>query len=251
MSGRILNTGRLRVKIIGRNLDDLLPLLEKFPVERVDDSPELVISHGGDGSLLGAERLFPGVPKCPIRDRRNNPKCPLHSEESVLKALFAGELQEQQLDIVAAQTDDGKQLEGINDLVLSRRMVSCAIRYRISVDGQVFRPLVVSDSLVVSTRFGSTGYFQSITGGNFLDGIGLAFNNTMDGIRFAVMPANRRIRVQLLRGPAILAADNNPEVIRLSDGASLEIGLADRKTTVFGMDIFRCPECYQLRRNGI
>ncbi|MFA6724146.1 MAG: hypothetical protein WCS95_05695, partial [Lentisphaeria bacterium] len=58
---------KLRVLLYGRNLEDLRPLLQGFPLDIVQEDPELVITHGGDGSLLGAERLYPGIPKCPIR----------------------------------------------------------------------------------------------------------------------------------------------------------------------------------------
>ena len=240
----------LRVLVRGRNLEDLLPLLRRFAVELVDDNPDLVITHGGDGSLLGAERDYPGVPKCPLRDRRQNPKCSQHSELSTLEKLFAGQLQRSNLEKLVAVTACGEELCGINDLVLGRELLSSAIRYRIIVDGELFRPQVVSDSLVIATPFGSTGYFQSITRGNFRTGIGLAFNNAMDGSGFSVLSSFVRLEVQVLRGPAVLVADNDPKILRLQDGETLLVRLADRKTAVYGLDVFRCLDCYQLRRNG-
>jgi len=246
-----LFTGKpLRVLVYGRNLDDLLPLLKQFPVELVQDKPDLVISHGGDGSLLGAERLYPGIPKCPIRDRKQNPKCPFHSELDTLKSLFSGELDQSCLEKVQAYIDDTLVLEGLNDLVLSRELVSSAIRYRIWVDDKLLRSQVVSDSLVIATPFGSTGYFQSITHGNFRTGVGLAFNNAMDGSNFTVLPSMAKIKVQILRGPVLLVADNNPEMILLREGDSIQAGLSKPTTVVYGIDVFRCLECYQLRRNG-
>ncbi|NLF92837.1 MAG: hypothetical protein GX564_03030 [Oligosphaeraceae bacterium] len=241
----------LRVLVRGRNLEDLLPWLRRFAVELVDEHPDLVITHGGDGSLLGAERDYPGVPKCPLRDRRQNPKCPRHSELSTLEKLFAGQLQRSSLEKLVAVTASGEELRGINDLVLSRELLSSAIRYRIVVDGELFRPQVVSDSLVIATPFGSTGYFQSITRGNFRTGIGLAFNNAMEGSGFSVLPVFTRLEVQILRGPAVLVADNDPQILRLKDGETLLVRLSDSKTTVYGLDVFRCPDCYQLRRDGI
>ena len=44
----------LRVVVTGRNLGDLLPMLRQFPIQVVETDPDLVISYGGDGSLLGA-----------------------------------------------------------------------------------------------------------------------------------------------------------------------------------------------------
>ncbi|MFA6928899.1 MAG: hypothetical protein WCT05_01125 [Lentisphaeria bacterium] len=241
----------LRVLVYGRNLEDLLPLLKKFPLILVQEQPDLVISHGGDGSLLGAERLYPGIPKFPLRDRKQNPKCPLHSELDTLTRLFSGNLEPSFLEKMVAVSDTGQTLQGLNDLVLSRELVSSAIRYRIWVDDTLFRPQVVSDSLVIATPFGSTGYFQSITHGNFKAGIGLAFNNTMDGPDFTVLPPTAKIKVQILRGPALLAADNNPELLPLQHEDCIHMHRSEPETLVYGVDVFRCQDCYQLRRNGI
>ncbi len=241
----------LRVLARGRNLEDLLPLLQRFELELVADNPDLVITHGGDGSLLGAERDYPGVPKCPLRDRRQNPKCPRHSELSTLEKLFAGQLKCTNLEKLVAVNDSGEELCGINDLVLSRELLSSAIRYRLLVDGALFRSQIVSDSLVVATPFGSTGYFQSITRGNFCTGIGLAFNNAMGGIGFIILPSSSQVEVQLLRGPAVLVADNDPRIVQLQNGGVLRIRSSADKTAVYGLDVFRCQDCYELRQNGI
>ena len=64
----------MRVLVTGRYVDDVkTPLSELAGVELVEDSPDLVLTHGGDGALLGAERDFPGVPKLPLRDARTAP----------------------------------------------------------------------------------------------------------------------------------------------------------------------------------
>ena len=50
----------LKVRLVGRNCADLRPLLKRYPLELLPEAsretPQLVISSGGDGSLLGAER---------------------------------------------------------------------------------------------------------------------------------------------------------------------------------------------------
>ena len=82
---------------------------------------------------------------------------------TTLEKLFSGELSETQIVKMVATTNDGNTLKGINDIVLSRKLIASAIRYRIWANGELLRSQVVADSLVVSTPFGSTGYFQSIT----------------------------------------------------------------------------------------
>jgi NAD+ kinase len=252
MSDTLFQKRNLRVLPLGRNLEDLLPILAKFPVQLVADKPDLIIAHGGDGTLLGAERDYPLVPKCALRDRRRNPKCPLHDEEAILRKLFAGELDRHSLLILRAETQTGETLTGINDLVLSRINNPCsAIRYRVWQDGKLLLPQTVSDSLIISTPFGSTGYFQSVTRGVFRCGLGLACNNAMDGIGFAIVPETATLTIRLLRGPAVLAADNNPQLLPLGDDCEIRVTVAPDSTPVYGLEAFRCHDCYLLRRNGI
>ncbi len=179
---------KLRVAICGRNLQDLRNVLKTTPLVLTEDSPDIVISYGGDGSLLGAERLFPGVPKCPIRDRRMNPKCEHHSEEQILALLAEGGLRESRLGKLIAETEAGDRLTGINDIVVNKQSISSAVRCRIWLDGELYRSQIVGDGLVVATPFGSTGFYQSITRGSFRVGTGVAFNNAMDWQDHVVVP---------------------------------------------------------------
>jgi NAD+ kinase len=241
----------MRARLVGRNCDDLRPLLARYPVQLVEDaSADFVICTGGDGSLLGAEREFPYLPKFAIRDRKNNPKCPLHGDESLLEAFFSGALSPRLLTHIQARVNGKLVLEGINDIVVTRHVQSGAIRSRLYANDALLRPQVISDGLVFCTAFGSTGYFQSITRGNFRLGIGVAYNNPMDGESFAVLEEATQIKMELLRGPALVLADNTPEMIEIHDHDILDIALAERKTIIFGLEAFRCPECYLLRSKG-
>lgn len=251
MPEKLFDKTKLRVLPVGRNLDDLLPLLAEFPCTIVDNSPDVIISHGGDGTLLGAERSYPGVPKFPLRDRKNNPKCPRHSEKQMLTDFFAGRLVAGHLVKLRAETAGREPLQGINDIVISRDMDTSAIRFRVMADGQILQPRVISDSVIISTPFGSTGYFLSITRGSFRTGIGLAYNNPMDGESFNIVPHDCRLEIELLRGPALLGADNNPNFQRLENGECVVISAEDASTPVYGLEAFRCHDCYLLRRNGI
>jgi NAD+ kinase len=80
----------MKIKLVGKNLDDILPLLKERGFELIDGKPELVIAHGGDGALLDAERLYPGIPKLPIRDQETAPLCSDHSYAKQLDDFCAG-----------------------------------------------------------------------------------------------------------------------------------------------------------------
>ncbi len=56
--------------------------------------------------------------------------------------------------------------------------------------------------------------------------------------------------MQLLRGPAVLLADNDPTRVELGDGDRVIFRRGEQRTLVLGLDTFRCPECYRLRQDG-
>jgi len=237
----------VRIAICGRNLDDLRRHLAAFPVEVDPANPELVISYGGDGSLLGAEREFPGVPKCPLRDSRSTPQCPQHREASVLGQLFEGRLARSVMGKLQA-IRDGRRLVALNDISINRFSVASAVRYRLWLDDELYATQVVGDGLVVATPFGSTGYYRSITHSLFRIGIGLAFNNSTEPINHLVIGDRSRIRVQIVRGPALLAADNDPAHLRLEKGDTVEIARDESNAVLVGLDVFRCRACFALRQ---
>jgi len=238
----------MRVAICGRNLDELTAILATLPVEIVPEKPDVVIAYGGDGALLGAERDFPGVPKCPIRDRRGSPKCPDHTVEGTLARLLAGTLQVSRLITLEAAAG-ARRIAGINDVVVNKRIISSAVRYRLWLGDELYKNQIVGDGLVIATPFGSTGYYRSITHSLFRVGIGLAFNNSTEPLDHLVVAQETQIRVEVLRGPAVLLADNNPSRISLRQGDVVTVERQLRETEILGLDIFRCPACWQLRQD--
>jgi len=238
----------MRVAICGRNLEDLLDILAAYPVEVVETDPDVVISYGGDGALLGGERDFPGVTKCPIRDRRSNPKCEVHTEEFVLDALLAGRLAQCELIKLVAAEKSGPRVVGINDVMISKEVISSAVRYRLWLDDVLHANQIVGDGLVIATPFGSTGYYRSITHSMFRVGIGLAFNNSTETLDHLVVDSDTVIVVEIIRGPAVLLADNDSARVRLNQGDCVTVRRSPGETLVLGLDVFRCPRCYQLRQ---
>ena len=242
---------KLRIAICGRNLPVLRQLLATFPVTVVEAKPELVISYGGDGALLGAERDFPGVPKLPLRDSCRNPQCPAHGEEKALDLFVQGKLKPMPLMKLEAACGE-KTLIGVNDIMLHNRVTTSAIRYRIWLDGELYANRIVGDGLVAATPFGSSGYYRSITHSIFKLGIGLAFNNSTEPTDHLVLRDDTLIRVEILRGPAVLLADNCPaaHTIHLKRHDIITIRKSPQTASVLGLDAFRCPACARLRQDN-
>lgn len=240
----------MRIGVCGRNLEDLYEVLADFPVEYVQNNPDLIISYGGDGTLLGAERDYPGIPKCPVRDSRSNPKCPQHDEKSILRELFAERLPITELIKVQGtinNTDDGTC--GINDVVVDRQKQSSAIRFRLWLNDMLYARHIVGDGIVLATPFGSSGYYRSITHSLFSLGIGLAFNNATEAVNHLVIDPESVIRLEILRGPGIMFADNDPTEKKLSEGDQVVLSKAASTARIIGLNTFRCPDCYWLRHH--
>ena len=52
----------MKIKLLGKNLDDIRPLLAVRNLLEVQDDADMVITYGGDGALLGAARDFAHLP---------------------------------------------------------------------------------------------------------------------------------------------------------------------------------------------
>jgi len=232
-----------RVKLIGRHLGDLKKQLPNT-VKIVDENPDLIITHGGDGTLIGAERTYPGLPKLALRDCQSNPKCEQHSLANILQHSFTP----QTIVKLEASDQHGHVLMGVNDIVLHNADPCSAIRYRIWIDGKPFLQQIVGDGVVVSTPFGSSAYYKSITGSTFNIGIGLAFNNSTEPMNHLVLAEHSVIEIMVTRGPGILFSDNTSERLTVKTGERIKISISKQNTTFYGIDIFRCQDCYELRR---
>ena len=57
--------------ILGDEIEGIPPLVEESGLEVVTENPDLIMTYGGDGLLLGSEREWPGIPKLPLRNSRH------------------------------------------------------------------------------------------------------------------------------------------------------------------------------------
>lgn len=238
----------MKVYLYGRNFGNIERLLRERGVELLPspDGADLILSHGGDGSMLGAEYRFPGRLKFPVRDAETAPLCPEHRIEKQLDLLLADQLKKTFLPKLEGRAC-GKSLRAVNDIFIHNRSNVCALRYKVWIDGELYGRETVGDGVGVATVHGSTAYYRSITHSIFRTGIGLAFNNSTELVNHLVLPEKSLITVEILRGPGELVADNIPESIPLNEGDSASIFLSAETTPVLGLDCFMCPECRFIR----
>ena len=236
----------MNVKLTGKHLDDIRPILEKYHVNVVDNNFDLVIAHGGDGALLGAERDFPAIPKFPIRDGRTARLCSEHSYEKQIDALTRGLLKTSTMPRLQATCPAGS-LAALNDIIVYNADRVSAVRYRVWIDGELYVAEIVGDGVCVATVHGSTAYYRSITHSIFRVGIGMAFNNSTEPTTHLVLPEDSSIEIEITRGPALLTADNSPERLPLNEKDHITISKHPQPSTVIGLASFMCPKCRLLR----
>ncbi|OGV38982.1 MAG: hypothetical protein A2020_12855 [Lentisphaerae bacterium GWF2_45_14] len=237
---------KLKIWTEGRYLDDIDSLLKKAGFTFCAKNPDLIITHGGDGAMLGAERKYPGISKFPMRDSRTAALCPLHSYEKQIAMLNSGLLEKSEL-IKIAGFYGKKSIVGINDVFIHNREHVSALRYNVWIDGELYADDIVGDGVGVSTVHGSTAYYRSITHSVFRVGIGLAFSNSTELTNHLVLPEDSEVKIQITRGPAVLVADNSPEYFELGEKDEITVRKINKKAEILGLDIFMCPACRILR----
>lgn len=241
----------MRVLLAGKNSKSIEGIVKEAGFEMVNTNPEIIISYGGDGTLLYSERMYPGVPKLPIRDSLVCIKCPDHDEKFLLKKLLEGKLhlkQYRKLKTTVLSRSDKlalyQTLYALNDFVIRNITPIHAIRFEILPSN---KKLLIGDGIVVSTPFGSTGYFKSITGQIFEKGFGLAFNNTTSQLAPLFFKEKDTVTFKLVRGEATLSFDNNPDIFNVDEGSELVFKLSDKTAKIYELQSLRCPDCKMTR----
>ncbi len=209
----------MKIAITGLQRKSLISYIEERfqDFEIVEKKPEIVVAYGGDGTLLYAERKWPGVPKAMIRNSQVCTKCSNLARDTVLRLL-----QEQKFEVrehIKIEGSIGSEtFMALNDVVVGRPGVNGTLRYRVRINGEDYGGEIFGDGIVVSTPIGSTGYYQSITRSNFAEGIGIAFNNSVRIVGHLVLREDAEVEIEVTRGPGTLGADNDEHTVGLSTG---------------------------------
>jgi NAD+ kinase len=223
-----------RVLVLGDQVEGILPLVEESGLTLVTEDPDVVLTYGGDGLLLGSERDWPGVPKLPLRNSRHGKKCEPHEIQVALERLLSGDLVRAEHLKVRAEAK-GHAVVGLNDVMVHNSRPWSSVRCRIWIDGRELETEIVGDGLVVATPFGSTAYYRSITRGIFHAGLGLAFNNSTEPVDHMVLREDAQVRVRITRGPALVVADNDPDTIPLRRGDEVRIRRDESRAVILGL----------------
>lgn len=237
----------MKVALYGKNSNSIAHLLGQYGLEISDDKPDVIISYGGDGTLLSAERKFPSIPKLPIRDSKVCKKCPEHSTEHLLESLADGSLKSESFPKLEAKIGDEDVL-AINDIVIRNSTPMHAIRFKVFKNSHAVTPeIIIGDGVVATTPFGSTGYFQSITRETLEKGFALAFNNTVQEIPLLKFDGDDIVKIVVVRGPGSFSSDNNPKQIPLHDHDEIKFFPSRHLANIYALSGLRCGKCVILR----
>lgn len=233
----------MNLLLYGKNAPTLTPLVSELGFKVVQENPEVIISYGGDGTILAAEHELPGVPKLALRDSLVCVKCADHEDRTVLQALRAGKLQ-----LVAHQklgaSHNNQQIVALNDIVLRNQKPMHALRFYVQLNDQkIPQELVIGDGIIASTAFGSTGYFHSVTRQMFHTGFAIGFSNSVAAIPPLYFSQADTITVTIVRGLAELSYDNTNEVYNLTEHDVLQITPANQFAHIYNTGTLRCTAC--------
>ena len=138
------------------------------------------------------------------------------------------------------------KIKWVNDIFIHNKICCGALRYSVTIDGELYASEILGDGVGLSTVHGSTAYFRSITRGIFRTGMGLAFSNATADVSHLVLPETAVIEIKILRGPGLVIADNSP-VSEIAENEVITLSLAPQKAAVIGIEEFMCPECCKTR----
>jgi NAD+ kinase len=233
-----------RVAVFGGDLDAAAEAVERAGLTLVERDPQVVLCHGGDGTLLRAEREWPGAPKLPVRVGSRARLCPAHGLDGALSALAGGRLDRvsmEKLELVVGR----RSFLALNDVVLRNENPATAVRFRLLMnDGDSGE--ITGDGVVFATPFGSTGYYRSITGEAIESGFGVALNNCTDGRRSLPAGEATGVDVELLRGPAVVVYDNDLRAIPMRDGQVFRVQRSEHRAVVLGLEGLGCQTCRRM-----
>lgn len=225
----------MKLLIYGHQIQDITKLAEEAGFEIIHDiyqvkkhfdeagNPNVVVaSYGGDGTFMKSEEKFPCVPKLAIRRSRMCKLCSNLPTEEILRKLFVGEyIIREELKVEAIF--QGMRIVGLNEIIVHNTDPRRAIRYEIFVNGKKVGHEIIGDGVIISTPHGSTGYYRSITDSFFEVGIGVAFNNSTEQSDHMVLKDSSEIVVKIVRGKAVVYADNNDKEFILDDGNEIVV----------------------------
>jgi NAD+ kinase len=201
---------------------------------RVPAGTRLLVTLGGDGTLLNGARLAAprGIPVLGVNLGRLGFLTELEADDlpDGLRRFLAADFRLDERTLLEVRIHrDGRHVRaglGLNEAVIQRTGAASILRVSLDVDSQMVGTLD-ADGVVVATATGSTAYALA-AGGPILepsvdDLLMVPMNPFALTVRPIVFPARQDLTISLTRGPALLTVDGaTARPLRTGDRVHLE-----------------------------
>lgn len=223
----------MRLMVFSRQSSEVVDYIQRsLKISVASTRPSHILTYGGDGTLLMAERRYPGIPKLPVRGYDTS-AASLKKVKNALTSLEQDKLDALILQKLAVDLN-GKTYLALNEVVVRSKVPTQALRFRLHFNGRrLSDELMLADGVIVSTAFGSHAYFQSITRRHFKKGIGLAaINPTAPFKPLYLKGKTNQVTVEIERETALVHFDNHPTLKTVKPKQRVVIKQADAYATV-------------------
>ena len=211
------------------NIKRIAETLAMFDIDIDSNMPDFVITHGGDGTILRAERKYPGIPKITSRTSHGGFRCDYTEQdlEDVLIKIDNGTYKIRE-EIKLETTFQGKKYLSLNEVQIHNLSPVRAIRFSIYMNNLPLFKDIVGDGAVIATPFGSSGYFSSIGGEKFSNGIGIGLNNPFNvkSKPIIINSFSPEIYIEIDRDEGLLLFDNDESIITVKGGDKIKVEIS-------------------------
>lgn len=247
-----------KVFVIGKDFPYLKYFDKDWNFVSNPEDCDLLISYGGDGTLLETMHISNGKPILPLR---NYAVCDKHNFTEMFDQIsFA--LKEHRIKgyenctkINNLKTFINGELAGNSFSEVCLRNINSrnAIRFDVYINQLKYVENIIGDGIILATSYGSTGYFRSITRTMFKHGVGLAFNNPTQPVTNIITDEISNFIIKIKRCDANIQLDNIVEKsFNIQENSTIEIKMSnDNVSNILHLGQFMCTSCREKRHSGI
>ena len=246
-----------KIYIYGNNFPYIEELKKGWNIVDCAENSDVIVSYGGDGTLLETMHIANGIPIIPIR---NYALCGQHEPFNCINfaRIISNNEFEKYTNIVKINNlktfIDGKMVGDAFSEVCIRNINSRnAIRFDVFVNDLTYVKDIIGDGIIVATSYGSTGYFRSITRTMFKHGVGLAFNNPTQPTTNIITDEMSNFSIKIKRCGANVQIDNvENKSFNINENSTVEIKMSnDNTANILFLGQFMCTHCREKRHGGI
>ena len=198
--------------------EDIHPVLGDsyvyYPAERLFDSVDMIVSFGGDGTILYTARMSmgTGIPILGVNLGKVGFLAEISPDEigCIPGKLKSGDYEIIERTAFSAETTSGVHYFALNDIVLDRNIDTRILRLTVSVDNR-YAGEIHADGLIISTPTGSTAHSMAAGGPIVMPECDVIVLTPICPhsltIRPMIVDGSREVRIAVSEGQARMAVD--------------------------------------------